>query len=167
MAAAEATTVLEQKHEFATRSKKLGNTCFKKQKYTLAIRCYKRGLVILRCPSGCEYLNHEWDFIKSLYIELHLNLAACYLKNDCINLDAAVLHCSIVLESQESDNVKALYRRSLAYGSMNDYASAKADISQAISIDPLNKALRNQLTQLVSKEQEYSSRTYRHGFLTS
>ncbi len=88
----------------ATRLKQSGNDKLKQGNYKDAAADYKEGI---------EFLEHEHAAqAKQLLNILRLNSAQAYLK---LNQTAEVVdNCTKVLKEEE-DNLKAFYRRGLAY----------------------------------------------------
>lgn len=90
-------------------------------------------------------LKHFYNKKIKFQIKLYNNLAHCQLQFQ--EYGAALELCSRAL-SQDSDNLKALYRRSLAYTGMHMYEEAWTDIQHALAIDPNDKASQMKALEL-------------------
>lgn len=85
---------------------------------------------------------------RPLYISCWSNAAMCYIKLK--EWADATRACNNVLEmeSEESSNIKALYRRGLARIHLGLYKEAKADLMAAYKVDNKNKDIRKALALL-------------------
>lgn len=77
------------------------------------------------------------------------NLAACYIKEQ--KWEKAIHMCSKVLEV-DSKNLKARYRRSLAYLRLKDTKLAAADLDLALEQAPNDVSIRRLAMELVEQE---------------
>ncbi|KAJ2944698.1 hypothetical protein O0L34_g4055 [Tuta absoluta] len=75
--------------------------------------------------------------MKDLKVKLYNNLAHCQLQFD--EYEAALDLCSRALKLHP-ENIKALYRRSIAYSGMNLHEEAWKDVQEILRIDPNDKA---------------------------
>lgn len=85
---------------------------------------------------------------RPLYISCWSNAAMCYIKlKEWADTTRA---CNQVLDikSEESTNIKALYRRGLARMHLGLYKEAKIDLMAAHKLDSTNKEVRKSLAQL-------------------
>jgi len=78
-------------------------------------------------------------------------MAAVYLKNE--HYDKCITSCTKVL-AIEAANVKALFRRGVAYLRIKDYDRAEKDLKEASYQDPSDKGIQNELKLLVQKKHE-------------
>jgi len=86
--------------------------------------------------------------ISSLVLAGHLNLAMCQLKLGQNSEARDSCNQAIALKN---DSDKAYFRRGQAECGLQNYAEAIADYKMVLSIDPSNKAAKNQITIVQSK----------------
>lgn len=125
----------------ALSSKEVGNEHFRNQRYLEAVECYSHAL--LECPQDHKF---RVIFLK--------NRAACYLKLKQFN--SAMDDCTQALQI-DPDDVKALYRRALAYEASGNLTEAFTDLKYLLSVDPRNKEateLARKLTITMKKQHE-------------
>ena len=125
----------------ALSNKEVGNEHFKNQRYLEAAECYSHAL--LDCPQDHKF---RVTFLK--------NRAACYLKLK--QFTSALDDCTQALQI-DPDDVKALYRRALAYEASGNLTEAFNDLKYLLSVDPRNKEateLARQLTITMKKQHE-------------
>lgn len=79
------------------------------------------------------------------------NLAACYIKQE--RWDKAVYATTKVLEV-DPDNLKARYRRSLAYLRLKDTQRAASDLDRALERAPNDPSVRRLALELVEQEED-------------
>lgn len=85
-----------------------------------------------------ENLNDDTRKIyKDLKLACYLNLAACQMKTS--NFMYVIFNCDKALQL-EANNIKALFRRGVAYSNLTEYAKSIDDLSRTLSLDPRNKA---------------------------
>lgn len=121
--------------EIANNFKNQGNDCYKAKKYKDAVTYYTKGLDI-----ACG--------VESIDAALYLNRAACNL--ELKNYRRSINDCKECLKKQPS-NVKALYRASRAYFSIDHLDEAKVTLEFAISIDDKNLAVNSLLVKVNDK----------------
>jgi len=133
--------------------KEKGGNYFKQEKFTLALKMYKKML---------EYLKNDKDFVdeseterKTLLLAGHLNVSMCHLKLK--NHLAAKNECDEVLQL-DSNNVKALFRRGQALLSMNEPSLAIGDFEKVVSLESGNKAAAAQIVVCKQKMKEIRSK---------
>jgi tetratricopeptide (TPR) repeat protein len=128
--------------------KELGNAHFGKKEWDDAARCYQRG------TSQLKKLKKDVQ-VKALLVSMQTNLSMAFYKQDAYHLscDAAGKALDV-----DPDNVKALYRRGVAYRKMGDYDGALADLSYAARLDPENVAVRKDLVAVKKEKLEASER---------
>jgi hypothetical protein len=66
--------------------------------------------------------------------------------------------CRLALEL-DSANIKALYRRGLAFLATDEFQKAKADLLRAYDVEPQNKEVLRGLKSLKEKMEQYKNRT--------
>lgn len=131
----------EQRIEQAQKFKDEGNEYFKKGEYTQAQKKYEQSLDYLETEKG--------ESIKTIKVSLFLNLSAVFIKmKDNIK---AVDSASKALEADPT-NVKALYRRGLAYSNFSNFDDAKTDFEDALKLDPSNQEIQKELANLILKK---------------
>lgn len=81
-------------------------------------------------------------------VKLYNNLAHCQLHYN--QYDAALELCDRALK-YDPDNVKALYRRSLAYNGLNLLEEAWTDIQQVLKLHPSDKMAQQKANLLRPK----------------
>jgi len=116
-----------EKEVYAKKEKDLGNECYQANEFNAAIRHYTRSIAI--SPSPPAYNNR----------------AATYLKQCRYSL--ALHDTNKVLEVQPK-NVKALFRRALAYQHKNDFHRALDDIREVLKVEPHHVIARHVAEQL-------------------
>lgn len=143
-----------EKLEQAEIKKSKGTSYFKAEKYKLAVKFYSQVVTLLENATGMDE-GEDATRKSTLLLVAFLNLAMCYLKlNDS---HAAQEQCDKALE-QDSNNVKALFRRGQALQNKGDYDQAKKDFEQVVQLDPQNKAAKNQVTRCMQKIKEFKDK---------
>lgn len=142
-----------EKLEQSEISKNKGTEFFKANKFSIAIRYYKK---ILECLKSEDSLKgEEADKRKSLMLAAHLNLAMCYLK---IKEDyEACKSCDEALQL-DPKNEKGLFRRGTANLNLQNFDVALEDFKAVLDIDPENKAAKNQITITNQKKKQLHER---------
>lgn len=115
----------------------IGNSLFSKGDYGSAIDCYKRALKYLDGSANKDVIDMK--------VKCHNNLAAAQLKVDAHQ--AALLSCNTVL-SLQSDNIKAMFRKSKCLEALGKQDEALKSVKEASMIDPQNKMVYNELMRL-------------------
>lgn len=100
---------------------------------------------VLNYESNIDKQSHEIHKKKLFELKalLYLNMAACQLKYPS-NANHVIVNCTKCLEI-DSNNVKALYRRSMALCEIYEYNKAIDDLKNALKLEPNNKAVNEQL----------------------
>jgi len=141
---------LQERLEIATHYKTIGTDLFQQYKVVAAARKYSKALQYI-IPLQYDGKSGQRQDVWLLKAACMSNLAACHLKleqfEDVCKVCGKVLSC-------DSDNVKCLYRRGVAYSKLNDYELARKDFTRAKELEPNNKAIVEQLRQLDTKEKE-------------
>nr|QBH73895.1 fk506-binding protein [Thermobia domestica] len=129
--------------------KEKGTEYFKKGKYGLAVKQYKKVVKFLEFEAG--YDDDKDQERKTLLLAGHLNTAMCHLKlKDFIE---AREQCSKALEI-DPKNVKGLFRRGQAYLELGEPELAKTDFQQVLTLEPNNKAAANHIVLCNAKIKE-------------
>lgn len=136
-----------------------GNENFKSKSYDEALICYKRALLYLDYSIGDT--DSDEDMFESERLKCHLNLAAVYLERK--SYDETINQCRLALKI-ESECVKALYRRGVAYLGKDELELAQADLYAALKRgssegrDTIN-AIEGAIRELNVKWREYRRRS--------
>lgn len=150
-----------EKHEVALAYKEKGVDLFRESRIVDAFHKFSRACKILITlePMPDPDLPMEKQLesdIKSLRLALYNNMAMCQLSRK--NYEHVVSLCGKVLD-RDRGNVKALYRRGIAYGRMKDNEKAVADLKVALALEPGNCAVKEQFEACNSKLQESIERS--------
>ena len=133
--------------EIIIRIKNVGNAYFKKNKYSIAERKYKKALryydYIIKNQNFTENkLNSE---LLNLKLTVLLNLATVkyYQHNfrESINLTNQVL-------AEDPSNFKSLYKRGQAHVGLNEYELGLEDLKKANEMEPNNKDIKNEIERV-------------------
>jgi tetratricopeptide (TPR) repeat protein len=126
----------------ANSLKEEGNNFFKDKEFEKASRAYRRGTTTLK-PLNRGNTGDEQ--VKALLVSLQTNLSMM-----CLKLGKAKQSAQVATSALEIDpsNVKALYRRAVAWRQLGDTDSAKADLKQALQQDPANTTVKKELASL-------------------
>lgn len=119
---------VEDRHQLYEEFKAKGNDFFKNDNHEKA----------------CEFYSKCIEIDKDKIIA-YLNRSLCYVKLK--QPDLAIKDTSYVLE-REPTNVKALYRRGLAYKNKNEIEAAINDLKKILSIESNNQIAKNELQSL-------------------
>ncbi|XP_074267366.1 uncharacterized protein LOC141590697 [Silene latifolia] len=106
-----------------------GNSLFREGNFVLAARHYTQALKLVRFL-GLPPI-HDQPVATSLCLSLVLNLAGCQLKLSQFN--RVCCYCTFVL-SFDPSNVKALYRRGLAFKHLNFLNKALDDFEHVVKL---------------------------------
>ena len=128
----------------AKNYKELGNSLFKGKAVEMSFRKYNRAMKYLiliqdSLPEECEESMKEYYTLRS---QCYINIAACQLQ--CKNFKHAAENCTKAL-TLDPVNIKALYRRALAYKQLGDVEECLTDLERACELDPANSAIRKEL----------------------
>lgn len=144
----------EEKYEVALRYKEKGVELFKDFRITDAFYKFSRAckiLITLEPISDLELDKQLESNINNLRFSLYNNLAMCHLSRK--NYEHTVTLCTKILD-KDKNNVKALYRRGMAYGNMKNNEKAVADLKVALTLEPNNNVVKEQLNIYNAKLQE-------------
>ncbi|KAK1606532.1 hypothetical protein QYE76_030205 [Lolium multiflorum] len=151
-----------EKIEAAGVKKEEGNALFKLGKFARASKRYEKAAKFIEHDTS--FSEDEKKLSKQLKITCNLNNAACKLKLK--DYKQAEKLCTKVLEL-DSQNVKALYRRSQAYTQLADLELAELDIKKALDIDPDNrdvkltyKTLKEKIKEINKKDAKFYSNMF-------
>ena len=135
----------EEKIKAADRFREEGNKEYKEENYGLACVHYRRGLLQFdySFPENTT-LQSKQDKLKT---KIHLNMAAA--KMVTAEYDEVLTQARLALEI-EPNNVKAYYRRAMAFYHQDEFESADESFDAAHCLDPKNQEVeenfKNSLT---------------------
>jgi len=144
----------EEKYEVALKYKEKGTELFKDSRITDAFRKFSKAckLLITLEPIADLELDKQLEYnINDLRLALYNNMAICHLKR--YNYQHVVSLCTKVLD-KDGNNVKALYRRGVAYGSMGDNEKAIADLKVVLTLESNNHSAKEQFDVYNTRLQE-------------
>lgn len=133
---------VEEKYNVALRYKERGTKLFKDSQITDAFRKFSRAckLLITLEPIADLELDKQLECnISDLRLALYNNMAICQLKRK--NYQHVVMLCTKVL-GKDGNNVKALYRRGVAHGSMGDNEKAIVDLKAVLTLESSNHSAK-------------------------
>lgn len=134
----------EEKYEMALRYKESGVELYRNSRIIDAFYKFSRAcklLITLEPIADLESNERLKSSICELRLALYNNMAECQLKQE--NFNHVVSLCTKVLNKDRS-NVKALYRRGVAFGGMKDNEKAVVDLKAALTLEPNNHAVKEQ-----------------------
>jgi len=132
----------EETKEEAQRLKEEGTGLFQEKRFDEAASKYEEAASYVFDNS--EEGESIPDDDIPLYVSCWSNAAMAYLKTE--NYRSASDACDKVLSlPSESNNLKALYRRGTARTHLGEFASAKADLMKAFTLDDKNRDVRRAL----------------------
>lgn len=144
----------EEKYEVALRYKERGTELFKDFRIINAFHKFSKAckLLITLEPIADLELDKQLDYnINDLRLALYNNMAICQLKRK--NYQHVITLCTKVL-NKDRNNVKALYRRGVAYGSMGDNEKAIADLKVVLTLESSNHSAKEQFDVYNTRLQE-------------
>ncbi|RDD38997.1 Peptidyl-prolyl cis-trans isomerase FKBP4 [Trichoplax sp. H2] len=140
-------STVEELFNEAISNKARGVNLYKSGKVIAAARRFSIALKYLIIMES-DRLASRNDEHSNLRKNCYLNLATCQAKH---NMHRSVIaNCSKVLQ-MEPNNLKALFKRGVAYTAVNDFDNAKADLESAKLQDPSNKAVIMAIQNLFTK----------------
>ena len=132
-----------EKLTIANEKKTDGNTLFAQGKFARAIQKYDLATSYTKFIPG-----DEAKAADDLATICKLNAAQCFLKLQ--NYSEAEKRCTEVLKN-DNNNIKALYRRALAYHALNDLQAAVSDLKQLIAADNTHQEAVRELAKVSAK----------------
>lgn len=138
-----------QMFERAKHYKQIGNKLFISKNIQFSFKKYSRALKYLIVISDVLHKEHPEfnEEYKTLKGQVYLNMAACQLQFKGFSF--VVENCSKALQL-EPHNVKALYRRGLAYKQLKEYERSLEDFEKALQIEDSNDAVKKELSKVKS-----------------
>jgi peptidylprolyl isomerase len=132
----------EERFEKASQLKREGTSLFMEKRFDEAAELYTKASSLVEADEDDEPLP---DQERELYVSCLNNVAMCMIKAQ--KYTEAVSAASQVL-SQESNNIKALYRRGSSRIHLGYLKEAKTDLMAAYNLDNTNKDVRRELAVL-------------------
>merc|ERR1711871_1270516 len=123
--------------EYGLSRKDAATNLFKSSRFAMALGRYKKIVDLFNYIDNFKEENKEKA--KDLKKVCELNKAACYLKLE--DFVEARKSCTTVLKD-DSQNVKALYRKAQAECSLKNYLECMSDCKKVVEIDAQNKDAR-------------------------
>ncbi|KAH9607832.1 hypothetical protein KSS87_000006 [Heliosperma pusillum] len=121
--------------------KNKGNDLFRHHYYDRAAACYDEACKLLSLSLGA-FEGEDPQSLSDLAVSLNSNLAACALKIG--EYEAAFDLCSMILKNFPR-NVKALFRRAVAFMKLKRFPEAELDLVEALVVEPRNKDVLREL----------------------
>ncbi|XP_074306209.1 uncharacterized protein LOC141641450 [Silene latifolia] len=118
-----------------------GNDFFRQTFFDRAAACYDEACKLLGLSLGVVE-GEDIPFLSDLAVSLNSNLAACALKLG--EYRAAVDLCSMILDTFPR-NVKALFRRAVAFMKLKRFLEAELDLVEALVVEPRNNDVLREL----------------------
>ena len=159
-------------HESFYRSqnlKEMGNAAFKESNFLLAKRHYEEALEIIRPHKETTPVNDitpdKVQEMKSLVISLYGNTSMVHLKEE--NWSEVIKSTGEILKDEPA-NVKALYRRAVAYHRTGGYEESKESLNLVLSVDASNVAAKKELAEVLKsiKEQKQKEKNAMAGMFS-
>lgn len=144
----------EEKYEVALRYKGRGTELFKDSRIVDAFRKFSKAcklLITLEPIKDLELDKQLENNINDLRLALYNNMAICQLKQN--NHQHVITLCTKVLD-KDKNNVKALYRRGVAFGRMGDNEKAITDLKVVLTLESSNQSAKEQFDVYNTKLQE-------------
>ncbi|XP_052800904.1 peptidyl-prolyl cis-trans isomerase FKBP5-like [Mya arenaria] len=123
----------KQKMDRSDEYKIKGNKYFKNGEYDLASKFYEEMIDFVQhdlCMEGAEEKRR-----RNLLLVGNLNLAQAYLK---VDKNTKARDCCDTALTFDEKNVKAFFRRGMAYLGMMEYEKAKKDFQKVLELEPYN-----------------------------
>lgn len=167
---------LEERLAKCQEKKEAGGNSFKAGQFDSAIRQYRDvmklaevsefrddGKVVeldsmsknsqMPAESDADKTNREQ--LKQMLLVSYLNLAICFLKLD--NLKECIANCDHALEI-DAKNVKAHFRKGLAFLSSKDYDMAMKQFDTVLQLDPNNSEAKTKKTVCINEVRAYNEK---------
>lgn len=154
------TSVVSNIHK-AVRCKEQGNQSYGQGDLKAAMKYWHEGLLHVAGINsfasmyGAKSTPAQNEKAQELTNAFRSNLAACYLKE--AKWEKAIYMCTKVLDV-DSKNLKARYRRSLAYLREKNTILAAADLDFALEQAPNDVSIRRLAMELVEQEEDKQAR---------
>lgn len=149
----------EEKYQISLKYKERGVELFRDTRYVDAFHKFSKACKILITLEPINDLRLEENLLKNiqnLRIVLYNNIAECHMHRG--NYEHVITLCGQVLDRDEN-NVKALYRRGVAYGNLSNFEKALEDLRKALKIEPNNSLVKTKFN-LYNQQFRIESRKY-------
>ena len=133
-------------NQIASQKKELGNNFIKDRKFKEAISMFEEAVAVFKTTGGEWAPGTENDIRTQLELACFLNMAFCYLNID--GQEPRVIEAATKALAIDSNNVKALYRRAMAYKQFGELDKAKKDCVKAAKLEPSNSDIRALLDEI-------------------
>ncbi|XP_038073276.1 peptidyl-prolyl cis-trans isomerase FKBP8-like isoform X1 [Patiria miniata] len=130
------------------KKRERGNELYSRKDYSGAINSYTKALKLFEKAKVSDDDSAKLA-VMELKVKCYNNLAAAQLKIDAY--DPALKSCSNALDI-EPENVKALFRKGKVLASQGEYEQAIGTMKEALSREPSNKVIHNELSRLTNRE---------------
>lgn len=137
---------MEEAIKIALECKDKANELFKAKDHVEARKSWEEGIEELK-----DFKNSGAEEVKSLLLSLHGNCAMAHIKDGYYN--KAINSATLALK-YDSKNIKAMYRRGLAYNKIGSYDDAKRDLTACIELDSTNGAAKKELADTIKNAKE-------------
>ncbi|XP_012257843.2 tetratricopeptide repeat protein 9C [Athalia rosae] len=145
---------LQEKYKVALEYKEAGVGLHKSARIVDAFHKFSQAckvLITLEPIEDIEMSEQLREDIQNLRKVLYNNMAECHLIRK--NFEHTISLCNKVLQ-RDKNNVKAIYRRGVAYENLRDYENALVDMEQVVSVQPKNTIARQKLVAYRQKVHE-------------
>ena len=142
------------------QEKESGSKFWQEKDYLNASKAYSKALLAINHlikEQKFETKEQVDDTINNIQLPCLLNLAACYIKQGH-GYQSVVQFCTDALKIQ-NNNVKALYRRAIAYTRLDQFKEAQKDIDEGLKIDSGNEGFHAVQTELNKRINAYKEKT--------
>ncbi|RLN72219.1 hypothetical protein BBJ28_00000537 [Nothophytophthora sp. Chile5] len=151
-----------ERMRMVVKNKEEGNELFRDGNFKHAAARYVKALS--HSAKFFDLSEADQTEVDALKLSLYLNLAQCYLKME--NWSKTVANCQDAL-ALDPKNVKALYRRAVAYEKENKLELAADDVKEALRLAPQDRAvlklderLKMRLRRQLDKEKKMWSKAF-------
>lgn len=152
----------EEKLQIPIAEKAKGTEHFQAANYEEASKSYAKALLAFNFLLKSQMFQSEDQlkhYIEDVQLPCLLNIAVCYLKLG-FGYENIVTHCTDALKISPN-NVKALYRRAVAYTHLSDFELAGKDLVAAAKEEPSNAAIQQAWEELRKRRQHYKDKLKR------
>lgn len=125
-----------ERMRMVVKNKEEGNELFRDGNHKHAAARYVKALT--HASKFYDLSEADKEEVNAIKLSLYLNIAQCYLKME--NYSKTVANCNEAL-ALEPKNVKALYRRAVAYEKEKKLEEAAEDVKAALLIAPQDRAI--------------------------
>uniref|UniRef100_A0A7S2WBW6 peptidylprolyl isomerase n=1 Tax=Mucochytrium quahogii TaxID=96639 RepID=A0A7S2WBW6_9STRA len=137
---------VQEKLEMAKELKAKGLEAYKAKDYDEAFEQWEEAVDYVQF-AGDTATEEEAKAYSEIRLSLYLNMAQCALfKKDY----PAVITATGTVLKEAPTNIKALYRRGVAYSAQANFEAAKTDLKKALQLDPANGPVKKEI-QLLKK----------------